>query len=50
MALYPFEKPRGLYTRRITRTKPLAGFLISADEDDMSVLLAMEVGNQAKLY
>jgi hypothetical protein len=33
MALYPFEKPKGLYIRRITRTKLLVGFseLFGAD-------------------
>jgi hypothetical protein len=41
IALYPLEKPKGLYTRRITRTKPLAGFWDSVDEDDMFELIAV---------
>jgi hypothetical protein len=46
MALYPFEKPRGLYTRRMTRTKPLAGFLNSVVEDDMFGLITAKNRNK----
>jgi hypothetical protein len=46
MALYPFEKPRGLYTQRMTRTKPLAGFLDSVMEDDIFEMITAKNRNK----
>jgi hypothetical protein len=42
MALYPVEKPKGLYTRRIMRTKPLAGFLRAVGVEAMPVRIAVK--------